>query len=140
MNDKPCKVKLFIDDNKQPLVALDAPVQFELDTSKLVDGEHTLKIVSKLEHGREGIKKVKFFVRNGPAIDLEGLKNNQVVDGSIPLMINAYDKDVTQFNIAGSETPKSIPTWMWIILIVFVAWAMYYFVMYFNIPDFIRPK
>lgn len=140
MEDKLCKVKLFIDDEKYPLTVLDAPVHFELDTTKLTDGEHTLKIVSKVENGREGIKKIKFFVRNGPAIDIEGLKNNQVVDGEIPLMINAYDKDVTQFNIAGSETPKSIPTWMWIILILFIAWAAFYFVTYVNIPDFVRPK
>lgn len=135
-----CNVRIFIDNEKQPIAELEAPVQFDLDTRKLTDGEHLLKIVSKAGNGQEGIEEIKFFVRNGPAIDVEGLKNNQIVDGAIPLMINAYNKDVNNFNIVGSETPKSIPTWMWIVLVLFLGWAMYYFVTYFNIPDFVRPK
>src|SRR5690554_7461379 len=92
MKTNPCKVKLFIDEEIHPIAELDTPVQFELDTKKLTDGEHTLKIVGKSSKGREGVRKVKFIVRNGPAIDLEGLSDNKVVDGTLPLMINAYDK------------------------------------------------
>lgn len=136
MQNESCKVKLFIDNDVQPIAELATPVQFELNTHKLTDGEHTLKIISQSPTGREGIKEIKFFVRNGPAIDIEGLKNDDVVDGSMPLMINAYDKgDLQNFNIEGSETPQSIPSWMWIILIAFFGWAAYYAITYFNIID-----
>jgi hypothetical protein len=134
MKSKPCKVKLFIDDDLHPIAELDTPVQFELDTKKLTDGQHTLKIVGKSMLGREGVRKINFIVRNGPAIDIEGISENKVVDGTLPLMINAYDQGGhDKFNIEGSETPKSIPSWLWIILIAFVGWAAFYMITYFNI-------
>jgi hypothetical protein len=120
-------IYLFIDDERKPIAELVSPVQFELDTTKLTDGLHTLKIVSKDPSGKEGIRLVPFEVRNGPAIVLEGIKDNAVVDGIIPVMINAYGKgDQKKFLIAGSETPQSIPYWIFILLILFVAWAVYF--------------
>ncbi len=129
MHEDKSKVSLFVDDELQPIAELVAPVQFELDTRKLTDGEHTLKLVSRSSNGREGIRKIKFIVRNGPAIAVEGLSENEVVDGSVPLMINAYDKgDQVKFIIEGSETPQTVPTWLWILLIAFVGWAAFYIV------------
>ena len=103
MQEDKSKIAVFIDDDLQPIAELIAPVQFELDTTKLTDGEHTLKMVSKSPSGREGIRKIKFIVRNGPAISIEGISDNSVVDGVIPLMINAYDKgNHKNFIIEGS--------------------------------------
>lgn len=133
MQEDKSKVMLFVDDDLQPIAEMSAPVQFELDTRKLTDGEHTLKLVSKSPTGREGVRKIKFIVRNGPAIAVEGISENQVVDGIIPLMINAYDKgNQTKFIIEGSETPQSVPNWLWILLIAFFGWAAYYMITYFN--------
>lgn len=134
MKEDKSKVLLFVDDDVQPIAEMYAPVQFELDTRKLTDGEHILKLVSKSPTGREGIKKIKFIVRNGPAIAVEGLSDNAVVDGTIPLMINAYDKgNQKKFIIEGSETPQSIPNWLWILLIAFFGWAAYYTITNFNL-------
>ncbi len=134
MKEEKSKVLLFVDDDLQPVVEIYTPVQFELDTRKLTDGEHTLKLVSKSTTGREGIRKIKFIVRNGPAIAIEGLAENQVVDGTIPLMINAYDKgNQKKFIIEGSETPQSIPNWLWIIVIGFFGWAAYYMITNFSL-------
>lgn len=134
MKDSKSKILLFIDDDLHPVAELEAPVQFDLDTRKLTDGEHTLKLVGKSPTGREGIRKIKFFVRNGPAIAVEGIAENAVVDGTIPIMINAYDKGNQQkFMIQGSETPQSVPSWLWIILIAFFGWAFYYLITNFNL-------
>jgi len=134
MQEDKSKVMLFVDDDLQPIAEMYAPVQFELDTKKLTDGEHTLKLVSKSPTGREGIRKIKFIVRNGPAIAVEGISENEVVDGTIPLMINAYDKgNQKKFIIEGSETPQSIPNWLWILLVVFFGWAAYYMITNFNL-------
>jgi hypothetical protein len=120
---------LFIDDDPRPIAELLSPVTFELDTTRLVDGRHTLKIVSKDPSGKEGIRLIPFEVRNGPAISVEGLREEAVVDGILPLMINAYGKgDAKDFLITGSETPQTIPYWIFILLIGFVAWAIYYLV------------
>jgi hypothetical protein len=120
-------VILFIDNEPKPIGEFEAPVKFELDSRKLTDGEHILKIVSKDPTGKEGIKLVPFTVRNGPAITLEGLNDKDVIDGVLPIMINAYGKgNQKQFLIDGSETPKTIPSWIWAGLIIFFGWAMYY--------------
>jgi hypothetical protein len=120
-------VILFIDNEPKPIGEFEAPVKFELDSRKLTDGEHILKIVSKDPTGKEGIKLVPFTVRNGPASTLEGWNDKDVIDGVLPIMINAYGKgNQKQFLIDGSETPKTIPSWIWAGLIIFFGWAMYY--------------
>lgn len=128
------KVLIFIDDEIKPYGEFQAPINFEFDTTKLVDGEHTLKIVSKDPLGKEGIRRIPFIVRNGPAIAIEGIAENEIVDGVIPIMINAYGKgDQKKFLIEGSETPQSIPAWLWAVIIVFVGWAIYYAITAMNV-------
>ena len=126
-------VLVFIDDEQKPYGEYLAPINFELDTRKLVDGDHVLKIVSKDPLGKEGIRKIPFVVRNGPSVAVDGLNEHDIVDGIIPIMINAYGKgDQKMFLIEGSETPRSIPAWVWAIVIGFVGWAIYYAVISMN--------
>ncbi|TNE78872.1 MAG: cytochrome C [Bacteroidetes bacterium] len=133
MKTNHAKVTLFIDDVSDPIAVLSTPVEFELDTHKLTDGQHVLKIISKSADGPEGIRCIPFTVRNGPAIDIAGIKENTTVDGILPLMINSYDKGSQEtFRLEGSETPQSIPNWLWIILISFLAWACFYFIQSFT--------
>ncbi len=128
------KVFLFIDDETKPIAELETPIVFDFDTSKLTDGEHILKIVSQSPTGKEGIRKINFTVKNGPAISVEGLKENDIVDGVIPLMLNAYDKgNQKSFVIEGSETPQTIPVWIWVLIMVILAWGAYYLITYFNL-------
>ena len=130
MEDK-STIFIFIDDEAKPIASFISPVHFELDTGKLVDGNHTLKIVSKDPRGKEGIRRIPFEVRNGPAIAIEGIKENAIVDGILPLMINAYGKgDQKKFLIEGSETPQSIPSWVWILIIGIGGWGAYYLITY----------
>lgn len=126
-------VFLFIDDETRPLAELETPIVFDFDTSKLTDGEHVLKIVSKSPTGREGLRKIKFIVKNGPSVSVEGLNDDDIVDGVLPLMINAYDKgNQKSFVIEGSETPQTVPVWMWIIMILIAGWGAYYLITYFS--------
>lgn len=123
------KIMIFLDGEKQPIATFSAPVNFELDTKKIVDGEHILTIISKDITGKEGIRKIPFEVRNGPAIAVEGLKDHEKVDGIVSLMINAYGKgNQTKFNIEGIETPQTVPTWLWVLIISFMGWAIYYLI------------
>lgn len=128
------KVYIFIDDADTPVAAVYSPVMFDLDTEKLEDGPHKLRIVSRDPSGKEGIRIIPFEVRNGPAIEVTGIKENAIVDGEVPIMINAYGKgNLVNFLIEGSETPQGIPWWVWILIIGFVGWAMYYLLMYLSI-------
>jgi hypothetical protein len=127
---------IFLDEEPNPIAEFISPVNFELDTRKMVDGKHTLKIVSRDPTGKEGLRIVPFEVRNGPSIAIEGIKENAVVDGVLPLMINAYGKgDQKTFLIEGSETPQSIPSWVWILIIGFAGWVLYYLISYLPVKE-----
>ena len=53
-------VLIFLDDNEKPFGSFSVPINFELDTTKLVDGDHVLKIVSKDPTGKEGVRIIPF--------------------------------------------------------------------------------
>ena len=119
---------IYLDSENKPYGEFDALINFELDTKRLVDGNHIFKIVSKNPDGKEGIHHIPFHVRNGPVIAIEGIKENDIVDGIIPIMINAYSKgNQKQFLIEGSETPQSTASLFWAIIIRFIGFAIYYF-------------
>ena len=127
------QVRIFLDDDPQPFGEFRAPVRFVLDTTKLVDGEHHLRIVSRSTDGKEGFKKVRFQVRNGPAITIVGISDGDILDDKVPVLINSYGSERKDFFIVqGSETPKAIPSWIWVLLISFIGWAIFYVIMYWT--------
>ena len=135
MKDK-STIFIFLDDEQKPIAEFVSPVNFELDTRKMVDGKHILKIISKDPTGKEGLRIIPFEVRNGPSIAIEGIKENAIVDGVLPIMINAYSKgDQKTFLITGSETPQTIPSWVWILIIGFAGWVIYYLITYLPIKE-----
>lgn len=127
------QVRIFLDDDPQPFGEFKAPVRFVLDTTKLVDGEHHLRIVSRSTDGKEGLKNVRFQVRNGPAITIVGISDGDIIDDKVPVLINSYGSERKDFFIVqGSETPKAIPSWIWVLLISFIGWAIFYVIMYWT--------
>lgn len=120
-------VRVYLNDGTEPIAEVPAPFEFDLDTRALPDGDHVLKVVSRDTKGIEGVRTIPFTVRNGPAISIDGLGEREVVNGVLPMMINAYSKgDQRKFLIQGSETPRGVPAWLWVAMIGFMAWAMFY--------------
>lgn len=133
MSKQNALVFLYLDNQPNPIAELQTPVVFKLDTTKMVDGEHQLKIISK-SGTKEGLEIIKFTVKNGPVIHLEGLENNENVSGVLPLMLNSYDTNRSEsFIIKGSENPRTVPVWVWILILVFFAWAVFYAVSNFSL-------
>lgn len=131
-------VKVFLDDEHVPFAEFAPPVKFVLDSTKIPDGDHQLKIVAKSSSGAEGIRIIPFQVRNGPAISVLGLKDNEVIDSQTAITINAYGSETNdRFIIRGSETPKAIPAWVWMLVIAFIAFGIFYMVMYWT-PEFYK--
>ena len=131
-------IKVFIDDEKKPFAQFQPPVKFVLDTTKIPDGKHTLKVVAKSTNNVEGLKEIPFEVRNGPEISVVGLKSNEIVDGQVNITLNAYGSErEDEFVVTGSETPKGVPAWVWALLIAFFGFALFYFIMY-STPEFYK--
>lgn len=126
-------IKIFLDEDPKPFASFQPPVKVVLDTTKIPDGKHILKIVAKSSNGIEGIREVPFVVRNGPAISVVGLKDNETVDTQVPLIINAYGSETKDFFvIKGSETPKAIPAWVWALLVAVIGYGLFYIIMYWS--------
>lgn len=131
-------IKVFLDEDPQPFASFAPPVKMVLDTTKIPDGDHTLKIVARSSDGVEGVRKIPFVVRNGPAIQVVGLKDNETVDTQVPLIINAYGSESKDFFvIKGSETPKAIPAWVWVLVLSFIAFGVFYLIMFWT-QDFYK--
>ena len=131
-------IKVFLDEETQPFAEFAPPVKFVLDSTRIPDGKHKLKIVAKSSSGVEGIRIVPFEVRNGPEISLVGLKDNEIIETQNTITINAYGSETNDsFVIRGSETPKAIPAWVWMLVIAFIAFGLFYLVMYWT-PEFYK--
>ena len=123
------KVIIFLDDEEAPIGVFDCPVKFQLNTKKLQDGEHRFKLISQDASGKEGIRIIPFTVKNGPEISVEGISDHAIVDGELPIMVNAYGtSDQRKFIVEGSETPRSVPAWVWALILAFFAWAVFYLI------------
>jgi len=127
------KVEVYLDDNPHPHVTFVPPERFELDATSLDDGPHVLRIVAIDPAGHRGVREIPFEVRNGPGIAVDGLREHDVVEGKISVLINAYGGAYEEkWEPARAETPAPIPTWTWIAFIVVIAWAMYYGIQQWN--------
>jgi hypothetical protein len=124
-------IKVFLDDEEKPFAEFRPPVKFVLDTTKIPDGKHLLKVVARSSNNVEGVKEIPFEVRNGPEIAVVGLKAGEIVDNQVAITLNSYGSErQDEFVVTGSETPKGIPSWVWALLIGFIGFALFYFIMY----------
>jgi len=128
-------VIVYLDDASDPLLRYRPPVRFELDTSRLDDGKHRLRIEAFDSTGQKGVRIVPFVVRNGPGIAINGISDNDVLEGKIDVLVNSYGGAAeTHWEPSRAETPAPVPTWAWVLFIVVVAFGVYYGVRQWNPP------
>lgn len=131
------KVTVFLDDEKVPFGVFEPPAQLVLDTTKIADGKHELKIKAISSNGIEGVRIIPFEVRNGPEIAVVGLKDNEVIEANTVITINAYGSETSEsFIIRGSETPKAVPSWVWACIVAFVGFAIFYFITHWTMETY----
>jgi mono/diheme cytochrome c family protein len=127
VSDNNSRIEVYLDNDPNPLATFLPPDRFELDTTVMEDGPHVLRIVAIDQYGHRGVRKIPFEVRNGPGIAVDGLRENDLVEGKISVLLNAYGGAYEEkWEPVRAETPSPVPTWAWVALIVIVAWGMYY--------------
>ncbi|MEO8797860.1 MAG: cytochrome C [Polyangiaceae bacterium] len=127
MSDPVDRVVVYLDESTTPLCSEQAPVELNVDTRELEDGEHVLRVEAWDNRGQKGVKRVTFVVRNGPAITVRGLATGDVVEGPLALVVHAFGGGRDEnWEPSQAETPAPVPTWAWVVLIGVITWAMYY--------------
>lgn len=129
------RIDVFLDDDPTPLASYRPPLRFELDTTQLADGRHTLRIEAYDSNGTRGVKTMSFTVRNGPGIAVSGLREDDVLEGTVPVLVNSFGGAVeSKWEPSRAETPSPAPTWAWVLVILLVAYGLYYGVQNWNPP------
>ena len=105
----------------EPLATYCPPATFQLDTTKMVDGEHRLRLSAVDALGTSGIRIVRFTVRNGPGITVTGLRDGSTVHGVLDIDVNSFGGD-EPFDPERAESHGPIPVWTWVMTAVVAAW------------------
>jgi mono/diheme cytochrome c family protein len=120
-------VRIYLDQGAAPIAEFDPPSVFSLDTERLTDGPHTLRVEAVDEWGHRSERVIPFEVRNGPGIAVEGIAPGETVGGRRSLVVNAYAAGrVETWEPVRAETPTPIPSWVWVVFLVMVAAGVFY--------------
>lgn len=126
-------VRVYLDDESDPVIDHELPTQLELDTSKLTDGPHRLIVRAEDRNGVEGFEEIPFHVQNGPGIMVSGLRPGSTQSGKVHLKVDAFSA-TDPFDPRRAEARSAIPTWVWVLFLFVVAWIIFYVATEWAIP------
>ena len=127
-------VRVYLDEEREPLLEGSLPLDLRLDTSKLADGPHHIIVKARDGSGREGLEEIPFKVHNGPGVVISGLKPNTTRRGTVHVSIDAFSAQ-DPFNPRYAEARSSIPVWVWVMALFVVAWAVWYAARMWDVPS-----
>ncbi len=127
------RVRVYIDDDSQPIIDHELPTALTLDTRKLADGPHRLIVRAEGQNGAEGVEEIPFHVQNGPGILVSGLRPGSTRRGELNLRVDAFSTD-DPFDPRRAEARSSIPAWVWVLSLFVVAWAVFYAARMWDVP------
>jgi hypothetical protein len=127
-------VRIYLDDDPQPIFDRELPGEIALDTLSLADGAHRLVIRAEGQNGREGKEEIPFVVQNGPGISVGGLRPNSIRSGTVRFTVDAFSTD-EPFDPRRAEARSAIPVWAWVMSLFVVAWAVWYAARMWEVPS-----
>ncbi len=129
----PPHVRVYLDNDPQPIIDRELPTAIELDTLNLADGAHRLVIRAEGQNGQEGVEEIPFVVHNGPGIIVSGLRPNSIRGGKVRLTVDAFSTD-DPFDPRRAEARSQIPVWVWVMSLFVVSWAVWYAARMWDVP------
>lgn len=127
------RVRVYLDNDPQPVIDHELPTELSLDTRKLADGPHRLIVRAEDQGGTEGIEEIPFHVQNGPGILVSGLRPGSTRNGVVHLNVDAFSAD-DPFDPRRAEARSAIPTWVWVLFMVIIAWVVFYVATMWHVP------
>ncbi|TAL74650.1 MAG: cytochrome C [Rhodanobacter sp.] len=130
-------VRVYLDDEPNPVIDHELPTQLELDTRQLTDGPHRIVVRAEDRNGIEGFEEIAFHVQNGPGIMVTGLRPGSTQSGKVHLKVDAFSAS-DPFDPRRAEARSAIPTWVWVLFLFVVAWIIFYVATEWAIPADMR--
>ena len=127
------RVRVFLDEDPQPIIDRELPTDVVLDTHAMADGPHRLTIRAQDQNGREGIEEIPFTVQNGPGIIVSGLDAHATRSGVVRFSVDAFSAS-DAFEPRRAEARSLIPVWVWVLSLFVVAWAVWYAARMWDVP------
>ncbi|HEX5961130.1 MAG TPA: cytochrome C [Rhodanobacteraceae bacterium] len=127
-------VRVYLDNDPDPVIDEEIPSEYTLDTRKLPDGPHRLIVRAEDHSGNEGVEEIPFHVQNGPGIRVSGLRPGSTRRGTVHMTLDAFSAD-DPFDPRRAEARSAIPTWVWIVFLCVIAWVVFYVATMWNVPS-----
>jgi len=116
------RIEVYLDGTEEPLAVLkEPPYRLKLDTRKIPDGEHTLKVVTHFRGGGQEIREIPFTVNNYPDVLVVGLDEGGEVAGEVELRLAVGEPDLPV------EPVRFNPIWYAVALVVVLGSIWAYF-------------
>lgn len=127
-------VRVYLDNEPEPVIDHELPTALTLDTRTLADGPHRLIVRAEDQRGVEGIEEIPFHVQNGPGIRVSGLRPGATRRGTLHLTVDAFSTD-DPFDPRRAEARSPIPTWVWVLCLCVIAWVVFYVATMWDVPQ-----
>ncbi|SDF35292.1 Cytochrome c, mono-and diheme variants [Thermus arciformis] len=89
------RIEVYLDGAQEPLAVLkEPPYRLKLDTRKLPDGEHTLRVVTHFRGGGQEIREIPFTVNNYPDVLVLGVDEGGEVAGEVELRLSVGEPEL----------------------------------------------
>ena len=116
------RIEVYLDGTEEPLAVLkEPPYRLKLDTRKILDGEHTLKVVTHFRGGGQKIREIPFTVNNYPDVLVVGLDEGGEVAGEVELRLAVGEPELPV------EPVRFNPLWYAVALVVVLGSIWAYF-------------
>jgi mono/diheme cytochrome c family protein len=130
---KPAEIALFLDDEIVPFARYRPPATVTLDTTKMEDGEHSLRLRAVDSMGNVSSRRIHFSVNNGPGITVTGLREGSQISGQVELNVNVFGAN-EPFDPVRAESSAPVPVWTWVMTAIIGVWAAWYGIEYLQTP------
>ncbi|MGC8903730.1 c-type cytochrome [Thermus sp.] len=116
------RIEVYLDGAQEPLAVLkEPPYRLRLDTRKLPDGEHTLRVVTHFRGGGQEIREIPFTVNNYPDVLVLGMDEGSEVAGEVELRLAVGEPELPV------ELPRFNPLWYAVAAVVVLGGIWSYF-------------
>lgn len=124
-SDRVVRIEVFLDDRPEAVQIVTAPpFRFQLDTTGLDEGAHSLRVVRIDASGGRRERRIPFHVEHASDVEVRGLEPGATVSGSVEV-----DVVVPPPPAASLPKPKGPPTWLYLLMTVLILGGIWVFFM-----------